>query len=33
MQDLVSLVKCLLSLSPATCVKEIDVPAMDDLTA
>jgi len=30
MQDLVAIVKCVLSLSPATCVKEIDVPAMAD---
>jgi NAD(P)-dependent dehydrogenase (short-subunit alcohol dehydrogenase family) len=33
MHDLVALVKCVLSLSAATCVKEIDVPAMDDLEA
>lgn len=30
MQDLVAIVKCVLSLSPATCVKEIHVPAMAD---
>jgi len=29
-QDLVALVRCLLRLSPASCVKEIDIPAMDD---
>jgi short-subunit dehydrogenase len=28
--DLVALVRCVLALSPATCVKEIDVPAMAD---
>lgn len=30
--DLVAIVKCLMSLSNATCVKEIDIPAMSDLT-
>jgi short-subunit dehydrogenase len=29
-QDLVALVRCVLALSPASCVKEIDVPAMAD---
>jgi short-subunit dehydrogenase len=29
-QDLVALVRCVLALSPAACVKEIDVPAMAD---
>ena len=29
-QDLVALVRCVLRLSPASCVKEIDVPAMAD---
>lgn len=31
--DLVALVRCLLDLSNATCVKEIDVPAMADTNA
>ncbi len=31
--DLVALVKCLIHLSPASCVKEIDWPAMDDPAA
>ncbi len=31
--DLVSIVKCVMGLSRATCVKEIDVPAMMDLYA
>jgi short-subunit dehydrogenase len=30
MQDLVAIVRCVLRLSPATCVKEIHVPAMAD---
>lgn len=30
LQDLVALVRCVLDLSPATCVREIDVPAMAD---
>jgi short-subunit dehydrogenase len=29
-QDLVALVRCVVALSPASCVKEIDVPAMAD---
>jgi short-subunit dehydrogenase len=29
-QDLVTLVKCIATLSPATCVKEIDIPALGD---
>lgn len=29
-QDLVAIVKCVIGLSPASCVKEIDVPAMAD---
>lgn len=33
LSDLVLLVKCLVALSPAACVKEIDLPAMDDLAA
>ncbi|MHA7964248.1 SDR family NAD(P)-dependent oxidoreductase [Paenibacillus sp. CAU 1782] len=32
-QDIVSIVKCLVSLSPAACVKEIHVPAMTDSNA
>ncbi|OAB44402.1 SDR family NAD(P)-dependent oxidoreductase [Paenibacillus glacialis] len=32
-QDIVSLVKCVVSLSPAACVKEIHVPAIMDLNA
>lgn len=31
--DLVALVRCLMSLSRASCVKEIDMPAMTDRTA
>jgi short-subunit dehydrogenase len=31
--DLVAIVKCLMGLSKASCVKEIDIPAMADLTA
>lgn len=31
--DLVSIVKCVMGLSRATCVKEIDVPAMTDVYA
>lgn len=33
MHDLVAIVRCLLDLSNATCVKEIDVPAMADTNA
>lgn len=29
-QDIVELVRCLLALSPASCVKEIDLPAISD---
>jgi len=32
-QDIVSLVKCVVGLSTAACVKEINVPAMTDLNA
>lgn len=32
-QDLVSIVKCLMGLSKVSCVKEIDLPAMTDLYA
>ena len=32
-QDLVALVRCVISLSPAACVTQIDVPALTDLTA
>ncbi len=31
--DVAALVKCLINLSPAACVKEIDLPAMDDMAA
>lgn len=33
MQDMVSLLRCILSLSNATCVKEIDLPATADTNA
>lgn len=33
MQDMVALLKCILSLSNATCVKEIDLPATADTNA
>lgn len=33
LSDVVALVRCLMHLSPAACVKEIDLPAMDDLAA
>lgn len=29
-QDLIAVVKCIMSLSNATCIKEIDIPAMTD---
>lgn len=32
-QDIISLVKCVISLSKAACVKEIHVPAMQDVNA
>ncbi|WP_028562339.1 SDR family NAD(P)-dependent oxidoreductase [Paenibacillus pinihumi] len=32
-QDIVSIVKCIISLSKAACVKEIHIPAMTDLNA
>jgi NAD(P)-dependent dehydrogenase (short-subunit alcohol dehydrogenase family) len=32
-QDLVALVRCVISLSPVSCVTQIDVPAITDLTA
>lgn len=32
-QDIVTIVKCVISLSKAACVKEINVPAMTDLNA
>jgi len=32
-QDLIALVRCVISLSPAACVTQIDVPALTDLTA
>lgn len=33
LRDIIALVKCLLDLSPASCVKEIDMPSMSDRTA
>lgn len=33
LQDIVSLVKCVMNLSKASCVKEIDIPAMRDTSA
>lgn len=32
-QDLISIVKCLMGLSKVSCVKEIDIPAITDLNA